>query len=79
MASSGSKEELTEECQSCRRNHSEDQPCPERLALVFTSATFGTVSGATEKLTNADRKWMREHSHFNVYAAVKSAILATLR
>ncbi len=67
------------ECQSCLRNHGEDQPCPERLALTYVASGDLFCIEAQGKLTNADREWMRKNAHFSVYAAVKRAILETLR
>ena len=41
------------ECNVCRRNHEENQPCPQRVANAYLM-----LPQALEKLTEVDKTWM---------------------
>lgn len=59
-----------EKCNVCQRLHEPDQPCPLRIANAYTMQPL-----ALEKLTDADKEWMKQHPDFSVIDAVVGAII----
>jgi len=57
------------ECKVCHRLHELDQPCPLRIANAYTMQPQ-----ALEKLTEQDKKWMREHPNFSVLDILEDEI-----
>jgi len=57
------------ECKVCHRLHEPEQPCPLRVANAYTMQPQ-----ALEKLTEADKVWMKEHSDFSVLDTIEDAI-----
>ena len=60
-------------CKVCHRLHKPDQPCPLRIANAYTMQMR-----ALQELTEADTKWMREHSNFSVLDVVEDAIVEAM-
>jgi len=61
------------ECKVCHRLHDPEQPCPLRIANAFTMQVQ-----ALERLTEADKKWMKEHPDFSVLDTVEDALADAL-
>ncbi len=57
------------QCNICNRLHDLDKPCPRRVANAYTMQPQ-----ALEELTDADKKWMAEHSSFSVLDELEDII-----
>ncbi len=70
------KNSLAVVCPDCKRGHSEDMPCPLRVARYVTGA-YSKQMDQMSKLSIADRKWIVDNPAFSVIDLVEGS-LATL-
>ncbi len=56
-------------CRVCNRLHNIAKPCPLRIANAYMMQPQ-----APEKLTEADKKWMADHSDFSVLDVVEDTL-----
>ena len=53
-------------CPFCDRQHTQDQPCPMRIASYFFNKT--------QPLSVPDKQWLGEHKDFNPELAVEEML-----
>ncbi len=57
------------ECRVCHRNHTEDQPCPLRVANLLTGQ-----EGSYKAITTPDAVWLEAHPEFSILDTIEDTL-----